>query len=233
MSALDSFFQPLNNTDTLIDIFEHAKTFEERFEDKLKIRKVLNDVDENDNEDDIEKDGVKDLLALIEEAKSKFKEHVEVYNKTVDEAHQIKGLLGSTSGVCTDTAKHLEDVEKYLQDNKYDQSPEGKETMEIAAETSKILDTFCNRITDVLSVRLEEKEKTMRECRKKIKTLSFLYSYSKNNIGGGYPCPICLTSEVTQFCDPCGHTYCNSCLKANHCYICRAWVDKRHRIFFN
>jgi hypothetical protein len=46
-------------------------------------------------------------------------------------------------------------------------------------------------------------------------------------------CPVCLVNQVTRFNDPCGHTLCTTCMDRSNdeCYICRAPVRHRRRLF--
>lgn len=46
-------------------------------------------------------------------------------------------------------------------------------------------------------------------------------------------CPICLVDMVDRFCDPCGHTFCSSCIKANYCFVCRTKINKVHKLFYS
>lgn len=64
-----------------------------------------------------------------------------------------------------------------------------------------------------------------------IKYLSNTYNIFKNTTMG-HVCPVCLTNEVNTFCDPCGHSFCNKCMHASYCYICRVKINKLLPLFF-
>lgn len=52
-------------------------------------------------------------------------------------------------------------------------------------------------------------------------------------VNGVRPCPICLNAEVKVFCVPCGHTFCESCVKnIKRCYMCRNIVQSVNRLYF-
>lgn len=46
-------------------------------------------------------------------------------------------------------------------------------------------------------------------------------------------CPICLTDSVATVLVPCGHTFCNNCIKKQNttCYICRGTIRERVKLF--
>ena len=47
-------------------------------------------------------------------------------------------------------------------------------------------------------------------------------------------CPVCLINTVSHFNDPCGHTFCTTCMgawKASDCCICRETIRNRRKLF--
>ena len=51
-------------------------------------------------------------------------------------------------------------------------------------------------------------------------------------VTGVHACPICLSAEVKVFCIPCGHTFCDTCLKTKKCYICRAFISDVQKLYY-
>ena len=47
-------------------------------------------------------------------------------------------------------------------------------------------------------------------------------------------CSICLNEAVSYTIVPCGHTFCNSCIKKQNttCYMCRGTIRERVKLFF-
>lgn len=50
-----------------------------------------------------------------------------------------------------------------------------------------------------------------------------------------FACPICLKTQVECFLNPCGHTYCHSCIQRaeDRCFICRKSYSRIHNLFFS
>lgn len=46
-------------------------------------------------------------------------------------------------------------------------------------------------------------------------------------------CPVCCESEVACFIDPCGHTFCRTCLNMDKCPICRTNIKQIRQLFFS
>ena len=53
----------------------------------------------------------------------------------------------------------------------------------------------------------------------------------------GAACPICMEDDVSTFLDPCGHTFCSTCVNkfknANSCPNCRGPVRERRQLFLS
>lgn len=53
----------------------------------------------------------------------------------------------------------------------------------------------------------------------------------------GSACPICMEYDIATYLDPCGHTFCGTCVdkfkNANSCPICRGPVRERRQLFLN
>jgi hypothetical protein len=47
-------------------------------------------------------------------------------------------------------------------------------------------------------------------------------------------CGICLAESVTFALTPCGHTYCQTCVRRQHaqCFMCRAAFKEKVKLFF-
>jgi hypothetical protein len=56
--------------------------------------------------------------------------------------------------------------------------------------------------------------------------------YNENYYNNDNNCPICYENKINSCCIPCGHTYCDKCIKnTNNCYICRRYISRNIKIF--
>jgi hypothetical protein len=56
--------------------------------------------------------------------------------------------------------------------------------------------------------------------------------YNENYYNNDNNCPICYENKINSCCIPCGHTYCNKCIKnTDNCYICRRYISRNIKIF--
>jgi hypothetical protein len=58
------------------------------------------------------------------------------------------------------------------------------------------------------------------------------YNYNENYYNNDNNCPICYENKINSCCIPCGHTYCDKCIKnTDNCYICRRYISRNIKIF--
>lgn len=137
------------------------------------------------------------------------------YDDDTDDAsaNDSNGVASSSGCTSGDTPSTLHDMS-----TKYNQ---------ITNDT----DIYCYTLLLEIEKKIESLRGELKKSKQKIKTYMDVFSFT-NGFSMGHPCPICLTSEVKLFCEPCGHTYCNNCMKSAHCYICRTKITKTHKLFF-
>lgn len=99
----------------------------------------------------------------------------------------------------------------------------------LAAPTRAYLDSILDRIS------LEEDYEALVEQYKRFAVLKGLVSLTGFQQAAGPTCTICMTKEITQAVTPCGHTFCDDCCRSQMtaCYICRAQIRDRQRLFFS
>jgi hypothetical protein len=84
-------------------------------------------------------------------------------------------------------------------------------------------------------ISLEEDYNTLVDQYKRFAVLKDLVSLTSFQQAAAPTCTICMTKEVTQAMAPCGHTFCDDCCRSQMtaCYICRAQIRDKIRLFFS
>lgn len=220
---LDTFFQTLSdsNNDSLLSIYDN-KTFDDLVNERLDMKLPIDNVKEEDSDEEECDEGKKTFMTLLQNAKRDLKEDILLYNKLKDEEERLQNLLSTLYEVYHDSNNKLDFISVSVIND---------DVKEISTPLIDSFKTYYEKMCELLENDKQKNDKLLQDCKKKIKKSIYLYSYTKIN-SNTHSCPICLSKEVEQFCDPCGHCYCNSCLKSQYCYICRVKVKQIHRLFF-
>ncbi len=105
------------------------------------------------------------------------------------------------------------------------------------AVLSELIDCFSKYADEVYkSTNIEDTYKELIEAYKKwniCRQIISLQNNFKNDIHDPQ-CAICLTDPVSSAIVPCGHTFCNNCVKKQNttCYICRGTIRERIKLYF-
>ena len=89
--------------------------------------------------------------------------------------------------------------------------------------------------------KLEEIKNEYINKRKKLNKHLYLIN-NINNWNNSAICPVCITDKIDSYCNPCGHTFCKTCLDKtsninnnnnhNKCPICREYVMDIRKLYF-
>jgi hypothetical protein len=84
-------------------------------------------------------------------------------------------------------------------------------------------------------VGIEEDYTALVENYKRFATLRGLVGLSQFERPPAPTCTICMTREVTTALTPCGHTFCEDCVRnqMTSCYICRVQIRDKLRLYFS
>lgn len=111
-------------------------------------------------------------------------------------------------------------------------------TLKENPQLSKVLDSFKGYLNDAYAEsKIEDIYNTIIE---KYKKWNMLREMVKLNITmtkedtSEPTCGVCIDAPISHAMVPCGHTFCTSCTKKLHmsCYICRATIRERIKLFF-
>lgn len=108
--------------------------------------------------------------------------------------------------------------------------------LEPTAELEALAEPTRTYLDSVLGkVALEDDYRALMDAYRRFSVLRGLVSIGSFQRPGGPLCPICMTKEVVQAVIPCGHTFCEDCCRPQMtgCYICRAQIRDKVRIFFS
>lgn len=104
-----------------------------------------------------------------------------------------------------------------------------EELGDLAGPTRAYLDSVYERIG------LEEDYTALVEGYKRFSVLRSLVDLSHFERPAAPTCTICMAREVSQALTPCGHTFCEDCVRnqMTSCYICRVQIRDKLRLYFS
>ena len=187
-----------------------------------------------DHEKEYKNDKIKSLINDIKEKIKDFdKKQSELNNITKDfqeELDKIKENINSIDNM-------IDYMKKLPEDYKEDEL--SKQIVENMTKLSQNI--FKNQKITEFKKKYIEKYKEIEEY---IHLIRILNNFNTSNM-----CPLCFTDQVDHFLNPCGHTFCKSCLKNTfrqddggllkigrdihtHCPMCRTVVQKINQLYF-
>jgi hypothetical protein len=141
----------------------------------------------------------------------------------------VSAAAGVTAaeGRLEDKLRRLETVMERINDLMFLEPTADLEVL--AGPTRAYLDSILDRIS------LEEDYEALTEQYRRFAILKGLVSITAFQQSAAPTCTICMTKEVVQAVTPCGHTFCDDCCRSQMtaCYICRAQIRDRQRLFFS
>jgi hypothetical protein len=145
----------------------------------------------------------------------------------------IRMYVDSATAVCTaetqleEKLKRLDTILRRVDDLMFLEPTEALEQLETPIRT--YLETVLNKIT------IHEEYNRLIHNYKKFAVLKGLVSLANFQRSAAPTCNICMAKEVTHALTPCGHTYCEDCLRNQNtsCYNCRTQIRDRIRLYFS
>jgi Zinc finger, C3HC4 type (RING finger) len=145
----------------------------------------------------------------------------------------IRAYVQSAAAVCAaetrleEKLKRLDTIHGRLSDLMFLEPTE--ELADLTGPVRAYLDSVYERVN------LEEDYTALVDGYKRFAVLRGLVSLSHFERPPAPTCTICMTREVTQALTPCGHTFCDECVRnqMTTCYICRVQVRDKLRLYFS
>ena len=220
----------------LVTDMSSGKTMEERYQ----MRKKLYDTkdafveESNDTNEALlnmidDKEEAQAIQRYVEKGKDMLKVELDKYKELTLKSINLHEFESMTKNACLECQQRLSLIMTCFDRN--DQRNVGDIQDSIDGALFAIGEIACI-IDKTIAAEKETLETAMNKNRSALKYMAKTYNIIKTT-NTCHVCPICLTSEVSIFCDPCGHSYCDKCLTNSHyCYICRVKVQKIHSLFF-
>lgn len=156
-------------------------------------------------------------------------EQLKKYNEYTCQKNKIMEFDYNTKNICMNIQKYMSELEVNFHN-------QGIDTEELKTYTDGILFSIgeiSNIINNTKSKKIQDIDKNLQECSSILSHLTDTYSILKN-AQIGVTCAICLSNNVDTFCEPCGHVYCNDCIKRSLiCYMCKGHIKKQYKIYFS
>lgn len=172
-----------------------------------------------------------DISGVIDDLSGELGVAVEILH--VAQKRAVRAYVQAAAAVCAaetrleDKLKRLDTIVTRVSDLMFLEP-----TAELADLTEPIrayLDSVYSRID------IEEDYTALMENYKKFAVLKGLVSTARFEQPPAPTCTICMTREITTAITPCGHTFCEDCVRNQMtvCYICRVQVRDKLRLFFS
>lgn len=220
MSSLNSFFEPIRESTVFGNQVEHPQPL-------AILDTEVYDSDEVHEEKDVEMDAeLVQINESIQRAKLLVEESLISYHTWKDEEREhtrLKDLLGTT---LDDMVLRLE----FLADAFTKRFPESTVSPSLE-EVEDQLRALRASMMKPIQEKLNMVQKEVASSKRTLHTLANFVNLSRQ-LSGKNMCPICYQQDVDVYCDPCGHTFCQKCVKANYCYLCRTKIQKVQKLYF-
>jgi hypothetical protein len=168
---------------------------------------------------------------LITQTRNTLVDTLKKYNNMYDKKELyedvVKTLHATNANVRKTMDEALSNMNRLYSDEKED---EGHNKW--IEEFKEYIDSITYSLEIASSVVAEKRNKLeddMQSFSTIVKRIGKAYGVFKKTTRG---CPICLTRDVNMFCDPCGHCFCDKCVRGTFCYICRSDIKRISPLYF-
>jgi hypothetical protein len=230
---LNSFFSSsLPSTNIFHEL--SSKDVEERFE----LRKKMYENKEVFNELITRPD--QDVAVMEDEAEySAIKEHISKgkeillaelakHKELAMQKSALEEFESSAKSICVESQQKVTQLQTRFDSQKFDTTELSNHIDGVMYSIGEIFELVNSNV----KTKNEELQKLINANNSKIRYLSEAYGILKS-ANMVHLCPVCLTNEVNTFCDPCGHSFCDKCMRSTYCFMCRVRINKLHPLFFS
>lgn len=201
------------------------------------LNKLKNELEDFDNitdaplcPADIEK--YEHLEKEIVEAKEILKEKVEHYVSCKEQLTKLDNASSLTRNLVAALQFALEKICSMV--SSYAENDDNSEFENHVIILKASIDSIEGLSNKRFDSRKERIKSSLNSCTQVIKHLYKSYQSIKE-VSLVHICPICLNNSVSSFLIPCGHTFCDNCIKKirTSCFICRQDIQRFSQLYFN
>lgn len=171
---------------------------------------------------------IDEINEFVNKGKTILLQSINHRNKLDLYKNDVSNSINNIVSVCNDMISGLSTISKVAKhhaicDEQFD-------------TTNKNIITNINNLKESVIQQLQEREKQsdirIKEQETIIRQLGKTYGILKSATLN-YSCPICISNSIEVFCDPCGHTFCEGCMKSNYCFLCRTKINKVKKLYIS
>lgn len=228
-NGLDAFFEnnQTNGSDNLLQIVRTDTQFTQSLSDMFEKRQRLYDSAHSFYEDQTSQEQatvdpeVQELEKHIKQAKERVKSELDSYNKHLDNLQVVTEKIKNINMIKDAMGSFLERLVEML----------GLPDCDDVTEYRNTTKTFFGKLKSTYDDLHKDHNDKMSKSVQTLKSLKNIYKDIQSSSFGPI-CPVCLTHEVDTYLDPCGHTFCEKCVRSSHCYICRLRIKHKNKLYF-
>lgn len=206
-------------------------------EEKFALRKKMYENKELFNEINTHPD--QDVVLEDEEQYNAIKEHISKgkeillteltkHKELALQKSALEEFESTAKSICVECQQKVSQLQTRFDGQKFDTTELSNHIDGVMYSIGEIFELVNSNV----KTKNEELQKLINTNNSKIRHLSDAYGILKS-ANMVHLCPVCLTNEVNTFCDPCGHSFCDKCMRSSYCFMCRVRINKLHPLFFS
>ena len=201
------------------------------FELRKQLYEHRNKLIDTESEDGIPQESKKELDEINEnvlKGQSLLERELETFRKLTKEKVDLKDFEIHAKSTCLECQKMMSQLIIHFEN----QDIKTTELQTFIDEVIYYIGQVYNIVEDNVKSKNDSLSSRIQKNASYLKYLSDTYKVLRGtNIG--YVCVVCMHNEVNVFCDPCGHSFCNKCMTASYCHMCRRKVNTIRNLYFS
>lgn len=165
-------------------------------------------------------------LILISDIRSTFKQDVVEFTELQQRAKELIEKKQTYTDMLSSLKKNVRSLHRRLT------QPQQEALDNVCTQAMTAVDIYVYSAISQIESEIDVVKQNLSVLKTKLKSGIELFK-CMSMVNGKFVCAICINSSVEVFCNPCGHTYCNACVRNTKlCYLCRTPVDKVCNLYF-